>query len=331
MVMFYIKWLLHSKNFFNWYLLHLPLSETVMVMGDVCEPVSTREKTLMRTFSLEKTLMLRKIEGRRRRDDRGRDGWRASPTWWTWVWASSGAGDGQGSLACCSPWGCKESDTTDRLNKNKHVWTVWALTSSDKVQQLCSQWVSETTLTDIKPPFFTKSPFLRARSTSWLCGWRDGWGWGDMPWAPQDAHSFPLAHSLSVSHLTEGAMWHAVIDEASTVSVSEIRDLKSLSPGGFWFLPSEVQTVVPQRREPGWAPRQVSHTAAWKSVNNAAVSRPDGDPWGAKLSLKPKEEKSMSRKERGWGGESIGKGNEWYARQFEHFPPQAIDLIEGES
>ena len=26
-----------------------------------------------------------------------------------------GVGDGQGSLACCSPWGCKESDTTERL------------------------------------------------------------------------------------------------------------------------------------------------------------------------------------------------------------------------
>ena len=24
--------------------------------------------------------------------------------------------DGQGSLACCSPWGCKESDTTEQLN-----------------------------------------------------------------------------------------------------------------------------------------------------------------------------------------------------------------------
>ena len=24
-----------------------------------------------------------------------------------------GAGDGQGSLACCSPWGHKESDTTE--------------------------------------------------------------------------------------------------------------------------------------------------------------------------------------------------------------------------
>ena len=24
--------------------------------------------------------------------------------------------DGQGSLSCCSPWGCEESDTTERLN-----------------------------------------------------------------------------------------------------------------------------------------------------------------------------------------------------------------------
>ena len=27
-----------------------------------------------------------------------------------------GVGDGQGGLACCSPWVCKESDTTERLN-----------------------------------------------------------------------------------------------------------------------------------------------------------------------------------------------------------------------
>ena len=27
-----------------------------------------------------------------------------------------GIGDGQGGLACCGSWGCKESDTTDRLN-----------------------------------------------------------------------------------------------------------------------------------------------------------------------------------------------------------------------
>ena len=33
-----------------------------------------------------------------------------------------GVGDGQGGLACCDSWGCKESDTTERLN-----WTESAL------------------------------------------------------------------------------------------------------------------------------------------------------------------------------------------------------------
>ena len=31
---------------------------------------------------------------------------------------AQGVGDGQGSLACCSPWGCKELDMTERLNNN---------------------------------------------------------------------------------------------------------------------------------------------------------------------------------------------------------------------
>ena len=31
-----------------------------------------------------------------------------------------GDGEGQGSLACCNPWGCKESDTTERLNNNNN-------------------------------------------------------------------------------------------------------------------------------------------------------------------------------------------------------------------
>ena len=44
---------------------------------------------MQRANSLEKTLMLGKIEGRRRRGDRGWDGWMASLTQWTWVWASS--------------------------------------------------------------------------------------------------------------------------------------------------------------------------------------------------------------------------------------------------
>ena len=42
-----------------------------------------------RTESLEKTLMLGKIEGRRRRGRWGWDGWMASPTQWTCVWVNS--------------------------------------------------------------------------------------------------------------------------------------------------------------------------------------------------------------------------------------------------
>jgi len=34
-----------------------------------------------------------------------------------------GDGEGQGSLACCSPWGCKELDTTERLNDNNAYQT----------------------------------------------------------------------------------------------------------------------------------------------------------------------------------------------------------------
>ena len=44
-----------------------------------------------RADSFEKTLILGKIDGRRRRGRRGWDGWMASPTWWTWVWVDSGS------------------------------------------------------------------------------------------------------------------------------------------------------------------------------------------------------------------------------------------------
>ena len=58
----------------------------------------------------EKTLLLGKIEGRR---SRGRDGWMASPLNGHEFEQAPGDGEGQGGLACCSPWGCKELDTTD--------------------------------------------------------------------------------------------------------------------------------------------------------------------------------------------------------------------------
>ena len=46
---------------------------------------------MQRVDSLEKTLMLGGIEGRRKGDDRGWDGWMASLTPWMWVWVNSGS------------------------------------------------------------------------------------------------------------------------------------------------------------------------------------------------------------------------------------------------
>jgi len=60
-------------------------------------------------------------------------------------------GDGQGGLVCCSPWGCKESNTTERLN-----WTDPPAQSWWQVGAACSQQV---------PVCFNE----------WLSHWLVGW------------------------------------------------------------------------------------------------------------------------------------------------------------
>ena len=71
---------------------------------------------MQRADSLEKTLMLLKTEGMRRR---GRQDemveWHHQPHGHGFGW-TPGVGDGQGGLACLGPWGRKELDTTERLN-----------------------------------------------------------------------------------------------------------------------------------------------------------------------------------------------------------------------
>ena len=67
---------------------------------------------MRRANSLEKTVMLGKIEGRRRR------GWQRKVVGWHQQLnahefeQTQGGGEGQGSLACCSPWGWNELDMT---------------------------------------------------------------------------------------------------------------------------------------------------------------------------------------------------------------------------
>ena len=76
---------------------------------------------MQRADSFEKILTLGKMEGRRRRGRQrmrrldgiiklnGRE-FEQTP----------GDSEGQGNLRCCSPWGSKESDATERLDNNNN-------------------------------------------------------------------------------------------------------------------------------------------------------------------------------------------------------------------
>ena len=68
---------------------------------------------MWRMDSLEKTLMLGKIEGRRAEDEMA--GWHHRLDGCESEW-TPGVGDGQGGLACCHSWGCKELEMTELLN-----------------------------------------------------------------------------------------------------------------------------------------------------------------------------------------------------------------------
>ena len=72
---------------------------------------------MQRADSLQKTLMLGGIRGRRRRG-RQRIRWLDGITdsMDMDLGETPGVGDGQGGLLCCDSWGHEESDTTEQLN-----------------------------------------------------------------------------------------------------------------------------------------------------------------------------------------------------------------------
>ena len=86
---------------------------------------------LMQTAnSLEKTLMLGKIEGKRRRGWQ-RMGWPiASLTRWTCTEQTLGDGEGKGSQACCSPRGCRGGHDLETEQPQTRTWTSQGRTKS---------------------------------------------------------------------------------------------------------------------------------------------------------------------------------------------------------
>ena len=91
-------------------------------------------------------------------------------------------GEGQGSLACCSPWGCEESDMTEWLNNKLlfifidvitpifwnffsflDVWTALKV----KVKSLSHVWLS-CDFMDYSPPSSSVYGILKAKILEWF-------------------------------------------------------------------------------------------------------------------------------------------------------------------
>ena len=83
---------------------------------------------MWRTDSFEKTLILGKTEGRRRRGWQRTRCWMASPTQWTWVWISSGNWWWTGRPGVLQFMWSQRVSTTERLN-----WTELNLASPKPV------------------------------------------------------------------------------------------------------------------------------------------------------------------------------------------------------
>ena len=59
-----------------------------------------------------------------------------------------GDGERHGSLACCNPWGCKKSDTTEKLNSNNIVPLEWIRVELSRVysEEVRYSWVKSSVL-----------------------------------------------------------------------------------------------------------------------------------------------------------------------------------------
>ena len=103
--------------------------------------------SMRRADSLEKTLMLGKIEGSRRSGDREWDSWMASSTQWTRVWANSRRW-----------WMTGKSDVMQSVGSQSWTWlSNWTTTTGleKAIISMCQVW---TRLPNSKATFLKQSP-----------------------------------------------------------------------------------------------------------------------------------------------------------------------------
>ena len=137
---------------------------------------------MQRVDSLEKTLMLRKIEGEGEGDDRGWDGWMASPTCQTWVWASFG-----------SWWWTGKPGVLQSLGSQRvgHGWVICTCTWSGYLSP--SPRLHWTPINYVK--FHLKNPSVGLVSDCSRLS------------SPSRGHGYGAKSSLYISIVSRNAMW----------------------------------------------------------------------------------------------------------------------------
>ena len=142
-----------------------------------------------RADSFEKTWCRERLKVEGEGDDRGWDGWMASLTQWAWFWVIPGSW--WWTLACCSPWGRKDWDTTEQLNWSDLRLIIAFLPRSNCLLILWLQSPSAVILEPKKIKSVTVSIVYPSISMKW---------WDQMPWSFECWVLSQLFHSpLSLS------------------------------------------------------------------------------------------------------------------------------------
>jgi len=135
---------------------------------------------MWRVDSLEKTLMLGGIGGRRRRDNRRWDGWMASLTRWTWVWVNSGSQWWTGRLRFMG-W--------QRVGHNWATDLIWSEWMEFHCYQSLISWFKNVFTKSCYPSLSLLSITFSPKQTHWV--WQRRMGRRERAWDHKDSTSAP--------------------------------------------------------------------------------------------------------------------------------------------
>ena len=174
-----------------------------------------------------------------------------SLTRWTWVWASW-IDDGQGSLACCSPWGRKESDITDWVIKNsgwrfitfyRRRWSKPFPTMSWRISvQLNLSVMSDSLrphgLQHARPPCPSPTPRVYPNSCPLSWWWHPTISSSIVPFSFH-LQSFPASRSFQMSQLFASGAQSVGVSASTSVLPMNTQDWSPLGWTGWISLQSK--------------------------------------------------------------------------------------------